>query len=292
MKGSAMPADSPQSSQYPQHPQHPRFPLQRFLGFLRVAQEITVLDIRLFLLDDEYRDEFVPALIAAVSRGARATIVVVCPCSEAMRRRATDLGQPYETVKKAADATVILLDQLRQDLGVHADRLAVWLTPAQLTQTSYRCDDRVFSAALAPDGPTHLEPHFEHSIESPHGQLSQSTLDQAMRSGMRLQRYMCGELKVITDTGVAKIDGVRSLEHDNRVFLIVVDPRHVVAADQSQGGSWRHGKHAWRGFAGLARVDPVAEPDLHTLLAISANSKYGKTLTADNVGCVFYLVVR
>lgn len=282
-RGSAMP---------PASPQHPGFPLARYLGILRDAREIAILETRLFLMDDEYRNDFVTALVAALGRGARATIVVVCPCSEAMKRRAKDLGRPYEAVKKEADATIIMLDQMVQDWAVHADRLAVWLTPSLLTQTSYWCGGTVFSAIIAPDGPSHREPHFEYSIDSPYGQLSQSALEQAMRSGMRLERYMRGELKVITDSGVMRIEGVQYLEHDSRLFLVVINPSHVVAANDAQGGSWRHGKHAWRSFSAMDRVDPTVNPDLHTLLVILASSKYGKALTADSLDCVFYQVVR
>jgi hypothetical protein len=278
-----MPADTPQ---------HPVFPLQRFLGFLRTAQDITILDTRLFLLDDEYRAAFVTGLTSALDRGARATIVLVCPCSEGMRRHARELGKPYEAVKKAADTTIVTLDRLCQALDVGADRLSVWLTPVLPTHTSYRCDGRIFSATVTPNGPAHLEPHFEYSIESPHGQLTQSTLKQATLSGMRLERYMRGELKAITDTGVLKIDDLRYLEHDTKLFLIMADPRHILAADQSQGGSWRHGKHAWRGFTSLQRVEPAAEPDMHSLLTTLAHSKYGETLTADPAGRGFYQVVR
>ena len=70
LNGSAMPAGSPQ---------YTAFPLDRFLASLKTVREVSILDTRLFLLDDEYRAAFVTALIGAIERGARVTIVLLCP---------------------------------------------------------------------------------------------------------------------------------------------------------------------------------------------------------------------
>jgi hypothetical protein len=159
---------------------HPDFPHQRFIdGVSSASQQIRIMGAWPYVMDLQWRAEFLRALRSALDRGVAAQILVLDPTSKAAEQRSLDLDGQLQVTNVIAD----VLKAFEEFCGViktddHASRLSVRvynsLPPARL----YRWDNRAISSFFPAGTRIGTEVrHYETNVTSSLGKFVDEQFD-------------------------------------------------------------------------------------------------------------------
>jgi hypothetical protein len=189
-------------SRRPEEVIHPDFPHQRFIdGVSSASQQIRIMGAWPYVMDLQWRGEFLGALKGALNRGVAAQILVLDPTSKAAEQRSLDLDDQLQVTNVIADV-LREFEVFQGDIksNDYATRLAVRvynsLPPARL----YRWDNRAISSFFPAGTRIGTEVrHYETNVTSSLGKFVDEQFDIVWRSSdtKELHEYLFTSLQII-----------------------------------------------------------------------------------------------
>jgi hypothetical protein len=189
-------------SRRPEEVIHPDFPHQRFIdGVSSASQQIRIMGAWPYVMDLQWRGEFLRALKAALDRGVAVQILILDPTSKAAEQRSLDLDGQLQVTNVIADV-LREFETFRGEIksNDYATRFSVRvynsLPPARL----YRWDNRAISSFFPAGTRIGTEVrHYETNVTSSLGRFVDEQFDIVWRASdtKELHEYLFVSLKII-----------------------------------------------------------------------------------------------